>query len=140
MARDADCIFCRIAAGSIPAHRIWESPAAVAFLDVNPLAEGHVLLIPRDHFRDLRDLPVDTAKEVLSAAPALCDAVMRATGATGVNFLQNTGASSGQAVFHVHFHFIPRSEGDGLGYRWNAGQYPAGRADEIREALVQALR
>ncbi|MCB9852467.1 MAG: HIT family protein [Phycisphaerales bacterium] len=139
MADHSDCIFCKIASGKIPSARVWSSDDAVAFLDVSPLAEGHTLLIPRRHFTDLRDVPADVLARILSVAPKLVGALMNATGATGVNVLQNTGASAGQAVFHLHFHFIPRVEGDGLGFRWNAGSYPSGRADEVLAAVTAAM-
>jgi len=137
--RKDDCIFCKIIAGDIPSLRVWDSPVGVAFLDVNPLAEGHTLLVPRQHFADLRDMPPDTLGQLLAVAPALCAAIIAATGATGVNFLQNTGASSGQVVLHTHFHFIPRRDGDGLGYRWNAGNYSEGRAEVLQGAIAEAL-
>lgn len=140
MSNSSDCIFCKIASGQIPSARVMESDDAVAFLDVNPLAEGHTLLIPRRHFTDLRDVPADLLARILASAPILVDALMKATGATGVNVLQNTGTSAGQAVFHLHFHFIPRTDGDSLGFRWNAGSYPPGRADEVLAAVRAVLR
>lgn len=139
MSNTSDCIFCKIASGEIPAKRVWESDEAIAFLDVSPLAEGHTLLIPRQHFTDMRDVPVEQLARLVAQGPALTAALMKATGATGVNMLQNTGASAGQAVFHIHFHFIPRSEDDGLGFRWNAGSYSPGRADEVLDAIRKAL-
>ncbi|MCA9256254.1 MAG: HIT family protein [Phycisphaerales bacterium] len=139
MANDSNCIFCKIASGEIPAAVVWSSDAAVAFLDVNPLAEGHTLLIPRVHCADLRDCPAQQLADLMAPLPKLVDALMKATGATGVNVLQNTGASAGQAVFHLHVHLIPRIDDDNLGYRWNAGSYTTGRADETLAALKAAL-
>lgn len=136
---DPSCIFCRIVAGQIPALKIFEDDRALAFLDIGPLADGHVLLIPKDHHRDLRDLPPETLAVISVHLPRLATAVMQATSATGLNLLQNNGASSGQAVFHVHFHLIPRRDGDKLGYRWNAGAYAAGAADAWRQRIVDAL-
>ena len=136
---DPSCIFCRIVAGQIPALKIFEDHCALAFLDIGPLADGHTLLIPKDHHRDLRDLPPETLATISAHLPRLAQAVMAASGATGLNLLQNSGASSGQAVFHVHFHLIPRLEGDGLGYRWNAGSYEAGAADAWRRKIMDAL-
>lgn len=136
---DPNCIFCRIATGQIPASRVFESDQAVAILDISPLAEGHVLLIPKHHISDIRGISSAELGELAGALPGLVDAVMKATGATGANVLQNTGASSGQAVFHLHFHIIPRVESDGLGYRWNAGTYSAGRAEAIKAAIIRNL-
>jgi len=111
----------------------------MAFLDVNPLAPGHTLLIPKAHFADIRDVPGDLLGRILCAATPLTRAIMSATGATGLNLLQNTGAVAGQAVFHIHFHLIPRKDGDGLGFRWNAGSYDAGRIDELLGAIKAEL-
>lgn len=138
--QDSDCIFCKIAQGEIPALRLWETDACLAFLDVAPLARGHVLLIPKQHFQDIRDIPADVFCSLTSQLPALAAAVVRATNATGLNLLQNTGRSSGQAVFHLHFHLIPRTEGDGLGYRWNAGDYESGQAEEVQSRILEELR
>ena len=136
---DPSCIFCRIVAGQIPALKVFEDDRVLAFLDIGPLANGHVLLIPKDHHRDLRDLPPETLAVISGHLPRLAQAVMTATGATGLNLLQNSGASSGQAVFHVHFHLRPRRDGDGLGYLWNAGSYAAGAADAWQRKIVDAL-
>jgi histidine triad (HIT) family protein len=135
MSNATDCIFCKIGAREIPCASVWESDDAIAFLDVNPLAEGHTLLIPKRHFADLRDIPPDLLGRMITMAPLLSRAIMSASNASGMNLLQNTGASAGQAVFHVHFHFIPRKADDGLGFRWNVGAYSEGRADEIRDAI-----
>ncbi len=130
-----DCIFCKIVAGDIPALKVWESDDALAFLDVGPLADGHTLLIPKQHYRDIRDTPVEVLASLTRQLPQIADAVLRATGVTGLNVLQNTGASSGQAVFHLHFHLIPRVASDGLGFRWNAGQYEKGRAEAMQSRI-----
>lgn len=138
--QDSDCIFCKIAQGAIPALRVWETDACLAFLDVAPLAPGHVLLIPKQHYQDIRDIPADVLGSLTSQLPALAAAIVCATNATGLNLLQNTGRSSGQAVFHLHFHLIPRTEGDGLGYRWNAGDYEAGQAEQVQAGIREELR
>lgn len=135
----SDCIFCKIIAGGIPAQRVLETPDALAFLDVGPLAPGHTLLVPKQHFRDIRDIPAETLASVSAQIPALARAIYKATGATGMNVLQNSGESSGQAVFHFHIHLIPRREADGLGFRWNAGKYEAGQAERIRSEILAAL-
>jgi len=134
-----DCIFCKIVAGDIPALRVHEDDAAIAFVDINPLAPGHTLLIPRKHYRDITSISADELAVVTAVLPKLAKAVLNATGAAGLNLLQNTGAASGQAVFHLHFHLIPRVEGDSIGYRWNAGKYQAGEAETWQEKISAAL-
>src|SRR5712675_2835 len=107
----SDCIFCRIVSGEIASVGIDESSDHLAFLDVGPLAPGHILLIPKKHFDDIRDIPPELLSRLTAELPRLGRAILKATGATGLNVLQNTGASSGQAVFHFHIHLIPRREG-----------------------------
>ena len=140
MSAAADCIFCKIASAEIPAHRVWEDARALAFLDINPLAPGHTLLIPKQHSRDIFDTPSDLAAHLFSIAPRIATAIQSATSSTGINILQNTGATAGQAVFHLHIHFIPRVDGDGLGYRWNAGAYGDGQAAAMATQIQSALR
>lgn len=136
----ASCIFCKIAAGKIPALRVLEARGAVAFLDIGPLAPGHVLLIPKAHYTSILDVPLPALSELVSHLPGLAKAVLQVTGASGLNILQNTGESSGQAVFHLHFHLIPRTSGDRLGYRWNAGSYSAGQGEALQGGIVEALK
>ena len=140
MQRDPACVFCKIVAKEIPAAIVYEDQSVLAFLDVGPLADGHLLLVPRAHYPLLVDLPaVDSARlgELLPAAGA---ALLEVAGASGFNVLINNGKIAGQVVPHVHLHLIPRREGDQLGYRWNAGSYPPGRADELARMYKQALR
>ncbi len=137
--QESNCVFCKIARGEIPATKVYEDDRVIAFLDIGPLAEGHTLLIPKRHFGDIRDADGDILADLLRIVPRLARAIMQATGASGLNLLQNTGASSGQAVFHLHFHLIPRIEGDRLGFRWNAGKYAEGRAEHCRKKITEAL-
>lgn len=135
----SDCVFCRIAAGQIPALKIDESAEHLAFLDIGPLAPGHTLLVPKHHFADIRDIPADLLGRLTSHLPRLARAIFTATGATGLNILQNSGPSSGQAVFHFHIHLIPRNDDDKLGYRWNAGKYAADEAQKMQVKIASAL-
>ena len=124
------CIFCRIAAGEIPSLRVLEDETKLAFLDINPVRPGHTLLIPKRHYERLTDMPAAEAGELLSALPELARAVVKAAGADGFNVFQTNGACSGQVVPHVHFHIIPRHENDGASFRWAAGAYAEGEAEE----------
>jgi len=135
----ADCIFCKIAAGQIPCAKVWENDVAFAFMDIGPLAEGHVLLVPKSHYETLDQVPADQAAAMLSQLPVLVKAVQSATGATGVNVLQNNGRSAHQLVPHVHFHIIPRKEGDAWRFNWPAGKYAAGRMEELTGKIKAGL-
>lgn len=131
-----DSIFTRIIRGEIPCQRIYESPTVFAFLDINPLAPGHTLVVPKRQVARLEQLPEEDASDIARVLGRIARAILAATGAADYNVLQNNGASAGQVVPHVHFHIIPRREGDSLGYRWNAK--PAG-PDELK-SLGDRLR
>ena len=119
--------------------KVFGDDDTFAFLDINPLSDGHVLVIPRAHYGQLDEMPDDLVGRVTAHLPRLARAVVAATGAEGYNILQNNGAVSGQVVLHVHFHIIPRHSADGLGYRWNAGQYEPGRDKQVHESILAAL-
>ncbi len=140
MARDPQCIFCRIVAAEIPSAVVYEDDAVLAFLDIGPLAEGHLLVIPRQHAAQLTDLSADATARLGSVLPRMGRALLHVTGAAGFNVLINNGSVAGQVVPHVHVHLIPRRESDGLGYRWNAGKYMTGRAEQLAAALQNALQ
>ncbi len=139
MARDPGCIFCRIIEGEIPALVVHQSDSVLAFLDVGPLSEGHILVIPKDHYTRLTEMPPERCAAVAAELPKLGRAMLEVTGADAFNLLQNNGSASGQVVEHVHFHLIPRIPNDNLGYRWNAGTYPPGRDVEVADAYKAAL-
>ncbi len=139
MSRDPHCVFCKIIAAEIPAALIFEDDLILAFLDIGPLADGHLLVIPRDHYIRLTDVPPELCARVASVLPMLSRAALEVTKAEGFNVLLNQGSVAGQAVPHVHFHIIPRKKDDQLGYRWNAGKYPEGRASELTAAFQDAL-
>ncbi|WP_458207487.1 HIT family protein [Haladaptatus sp. NG-SE-30] len=108
-----DCIFCQIVAGDIPSRTVYEDDTVFAFLDVNPLAPGHTLVIPKDHHETLADLPDDTAADVFAALHHLTPTVEDAVDADASNVAFNNGEEAGQEVPHVHGHIIPRFDGDG---------------------------
>ena len=137
--RDPDCLFCKIVAGDIPATKVFEDDSTVAFMDIGPLAEGHVLVIPTGHYETIDQMPADEAGAMLKHLPALTKAVLAATACQGVNVLQNNGTVAHQVIMHVHFHIIPRNPGDEFHFNWPAGAYPPGRADPLAEAIRQHL-
>ena len=112
---DEDCIFCRIVDDEIPARTVHEGPEAVAFLDVNPLAPGHTLVIPRGHYETIQAVPDGVRDAVFDTLGRLVDPIERAVEADGSTVGFNNGAAAGQEVPHVHGHVIPRFDGDGGG-------------------------
>ena len=139
MPADQNCVFCKIAAGQIPAAVVFRTDSCLAFMDIGPLADGHLLLIPVDHYERMEEMPADVAGKLCGQLPKLGAALVEVTGASGYNILQNNGRVSGQEVGHVHIHLIPRSKGDGLGYRWHPKSYPEGRAEQLAERFRTAL-
>jgi histidine triad (HIT) family protein len=129
-------IFDKILAGEIPCHRVHEDEHMLAFLDVNPLSLGHTLVIPKERAAYLHELSDEAGAAIGRVLPRLCRAVMHASGATDYNILQNNGASAHQAVFHVHFHIIPRLADTGLGVGWT----PQRLVPEIAEELLAKMR
>ena len=129
-------IFDKILDGQIPCHRVYEDDHVLAFLDVGPLSEGHTLVIPKERKPHLHDLSDDQAAAIGRVLPRIARAVMKATGATAYNVLQNNGAEAHQAVFHVHFHIIPRQGARGLGVGWKPGTLEDGAALAARIAAA----
>jgi len=110
----ADCIFCSIVDGDIPARTVHETDDVLAFLDANPLAPpGHTLVIPKAHAQHVGDLDDDLASDLFAAVTELTPRVQAAVDAEGANVGINDGEAAGQEVPHVHVHVIPRFEGDG---------------------------
>jgi histidine triad (HIT) family protein len=136
----AETIFGKILRGEIPCHKVYEDDRVLAFLDINPLSPGHTLVIPREPAATLDQLSDESAAAIGRSLPRLCRAVMKATGATEYNILQNNGAGAHQAVFHVHFHIIPKPEGGGgLGIGWPAGRLDPAAATELAGKIAARL-
>lgn len=139
MSQYTETIFSKIIDGEIPCHRIYEDQHVLAFLDIGPLSEGHMLVIPKERKTFLHELSDDSAAAIGRVLPRLARAVMSATGAEDYNVLQNNGAAASQAVFHVHFHIIPRFAESGLGLVWNPGSLAAQAGESLAERIIAAL-
>jgi histidine triad (HIT) family protein len=120
--KDSDCIFCKIVDGDIPCAKVYESETCLAFLDIAPVNAGHVLVLPKGHYPTLMDIPAELGCDLTEALSKVGKAVMEATGAEGLNLVQNNFEAAGQLVFHAHFHLIPRFSDDGL-VLWPQGPY-----------------
>jgi histidine triad (HIT) family protein len=133
-----DSIFTKIIKGEIPCHRVLENDHLLAFLDINPLAEGHTLVVPKRQVERFEDLPPEDAAAIVRELGGLARRIVAATGATGYNILLNVGSVAGQEVPHVHFHIIPRRAADGLGYRWKAKPAAPDALAELAERIRAA--
>jgi len=133
---DPDCIFCKIVAGEVPAQIVDESERTVAFMDISPATRGHLLVVPRDHVRNLLQIGPEDLAATVTAAQRMAGRIVERLDADGVNLVNGCGRAAWQTVFHFHVHVIPRYEGDQLRPLW----IPApGDPAEI-EATAQALR
>ncbi len=136
----ADCVFCRIVSGAVPAHVVFDDDVALAFLDARPLFKGHTLLVPRAHHETLVDLPGDLVAPLFERAQRLAGAMETALGAAGSFVAVNNRVS--QSVAHLHVHVVPRRPKDGLrGFFWPRTRYDsdadaAGYATRLRQALA----
>ena len=136
----ARTIFDRILSGAVPCHRVYEDDRVLAFLDIAPLSRGHTLVIPKEPAATLDRLSEESAAAIGRVLPRICRAVLAATGAAAFNVLQNNGALAHQAVFHVHFHIIPKFEdGAGLGIRWPASGLDDGEGRALAAEIATAL-
>lgn len=124
---DDECIFCKIIAGKIPCAKVYEDDRILAFLDINPIARGHTLVVPKGHYPTLLELPASEGEALLNAMRLVARAVYEETGAGGFNCIQNNFGPAGQMVFHSHWHIIPRFDNDGL------PDWPGGKYNDIAE-------
>ncbi|HLK66291.1 MAG TPA: HIT family protein [Bryobacteraceae bacterium] len=133
------CLFCQIAAGEIPASIVFDDSRMLAFLDHRPLFPGHCLLIPRQHFETIADLPAEHVGPLFEMARTLCVAVETGLGAEGSFLAVNNRVS--QSVAHLHIHVVPRRKKDGLrGFFWPRGKYrDETERDEVRDVLRRTL-
>jgi len=112
-----DCVFCKIVAGRLPSARLLETDRVLAFLDIAPIIKGHSLVIPKEHYESIEEVPGDLLGDMIRAAADVARAIRRGLGAEGVNLHHATGSCAGQVVPHVHLHVLPRHGDDG--FRWN---------------------
>jgi histidine triad (HIT) family protein len=134
-----ETIFSRILRGEIPCARIYEDADVLAFLDIAPLSPGHTLVIPKEPAATLDQLSDEAAAAIGRVLPRIARAILGATGATAYNVLQNNGATAHQAVFHVHFHIIPKTDGGGLGIGWPAGKLDPAAATALAAKIAAGL-
>lgn len=132
-------IFDKILAAEIPCHRVHEDEHTLAFLDIAPLAPGHTLVIPKQARAFLHELDDEYAAAIGRVLPRIARAVMAASGAEAYNVLQNNGAGAHQAVFHVHFHIIPKIGSKGLGIGWVPGKLATDDAARLLASMHASL-
>lgn len=130
MSSDADCIFCKIIAGDIPSFKVYEDGETFAFMDINPANDGHALVVPREHSKDLHHVSEEALFATMRTAKKLAGAVQRTLQPDGLNLLQCNGPGAAQSVFHFHVHVLPRRMDDGMTMNW---ELVTGDTDAIKE-------
>ena len=136
----AETIFSKILRGEIPCHKVYEDDLVLAFLDVGPLSRGHTLVIPKEPAETLDVLSDESAAAIGRVLPRICRAVKQVTGCEAYNVLENNGPLAHQAVFHVHFHVIPKPGPDsGLGVKWPSGKLDSSEAVALAGKLAAAI-
>ena len=136
----AETIFSKIVRGEVPCHKVYEDDKVIAFLDIFPLSRGHTLIVPKEAAETIDTLSAESSAAVGRVLPRIARAVMKATGATAYNVLQNNGAAAHQAIAHVHFHIIPKEEGGaGLGVGWKAGKLEGTAAGELAKRIAECV-
>lgn len=133
---DDDCIFCKIIAGEVPCFRLYEDEATIAFMDINPANEGHALVVPKEHARDLHTVSGEAAARTMVSAKRVAGAIDKTLAPDGINLVQCNGAAAAQSILHFHVHVLPRRSGDELKLNW--GLEP-GDMDAIG-ALAERIR
>lgn len=130
-----DCVFCAIAAGEIPSFKVYEDELVLAYLDINPFSEGHTLVIPKAHTTGLLDTPEETLAALLARVKKVAAHLKAALPCDGFHILQNNGAAAGQTVGHIHFHIVPRRNGDPIEFASRPGDMNGLKALAARIAL-----
>ncbi len=136
---DVSCIFCKIVAKEAASSLIYEDESVMAFLDIRPLTMGHTLVIPKDHYVDIFDIPQKELASVHLAAKQLAFAVKKATDADGISIIQQNGKAAGQDIFHLHVHVVPRFAGHTLPRFSELKEVERVKLDEIAEKVRRQL-
>jgi len=140
MVHDENCIFCKIVKKEIPAPILYEDDKTLAFLDIRPASPrgGHTLVLPKNHYVNILDIPEDELEAVIKTIKKMSVALMKL--APGMNILQNNGKDAGQFIMHAHFHLVPRFDGDGVTIeKWAVRQYGEGEMEQTLRKIKSLL-
>lgn len=132
-------IFTRIIDGEIPSYKLYEDEHVIAILDIQPLTKGHTLVIPKEPAPSMDELGEDSAAALGRVLPRISRAVLKATGATAYNLIQNNGREAGMSIAHVHIHIIPRFPESTHSFVWPYGEIDHSMAPALAEDIVAAM-
>ena len=130
-----NCIFCKIASGEIPSATLYEDADFRVILDVGPASKGHMLILPKQHFANICEMPEELTGKAFILAKHMAEKMEKTLGCDGINVLQNNHEAAGQTVFHFHIHLIPRMANDKVGITWKPGKL----TDEDRDEIVKKI-
>jgi histidine triad (HIT) family protein len=134
-----NCIFCKIIAGSVPSFKVYENTAALAFMDINPLSEGHILVVPKAHAANLWEIEEASLRDTISAAKHVALGMKAALGLDSMNLVQSNGPGALQSVDHFHLHLVPRQVGDGVPLDWHLNPGNREKIKAVAGKIVAAL-
>lgn len=126
-----DCIFCKLANGDIPTNSLYEDDIVKVIFDLGPASQGHVLVIPKQHYDNIYSIDEDTAGHIFKVVSKIAKVLNKALDCEGMNILQNNGAIAGQTVFHFHMHIIPRYTNDSVKITWKPGETDSAQIQNI---------
>lgn len=137
---NADCIFCKIARGELPATKVYEDQDTLAFMDIGPVVKGHTLVIPKQHCNPITGTPAEVLQKLIIVVQKIVRAQFDGLNADGINVTQANGKIAGQIIPHIHFHVIPRFKSNEYSLNWKPGKYDNEEemqrfAERIRQAL-----
>ena len=135
--KDENCIFCKIANGEIPSNTLYEDERYRVILDLGPATKGHALILPKEHYADLYELPEEGCGEVLKIAKKMAVRMKEKLGCTGLNLVQNNGESAGQTVRHFHVHLIPRYDDGSRIVSWTPGKPSEEELAQVRDTICE---
>ena len=139
MTADPDCLFCKIIAGEIPCFKLDENDETLAFMDINPANDGHALVIPKEHARDVYAVSDAAITATVKTAKKIAAAIDKTLNPDGLNLLQCNGLAAAQSVFHFHMHVLPRREGDELKLNWGLKPGDMDAIGELAERIRENL-
>ena len=132
-----DCIFCKLANGEFPTNSIYEDDKFNVILDLAPATKGHALILPKEHYANLYELPEEVAMNVMKLAKKMVQLMTDKLGCDGFNLVQNNGEVAGQTVFHFHMHLIPRYKNDGEILKYNVQSFSQDELAEIKKQIIE---
>ena len=134
---DNNCIFCKIANGEIPSKTLYEDEEFRVILDLAPATKGHALILPKSHYKNLYELPDETAAKVMKLAKKMATTMTEKLGCDGFNIVQNNNEVAGQTVFHFHMHLIPRYENDKQRISWNPLEMTQDELEAVKNQITE---